>query len=107
MMSGFGRCHSFSIEIRNNTSGRSLLCETYTCPMRSKRGVCEIQTLSHRKLGGDDPTFDNGDDVSISVHPTLSPAFQIKAIGVEWLHEEEGKDDDCRMCAASRFDNFH
>jgi hypothetical protein len=93
MMSGFGRCRPFYIEIRNNTSGRSMLFETSTCPMRYERGVGEIQTLSHRKLGGDDPTFDNGDDVSISVLP-LGPAFQVKAIGVQWLHEEEGNDDD-------------
>jgi hypothetical protein len=58
-----------------------------------KPGVREFQLLSHRNLGVDDPTFDNGDDVSISVLP-LGPAIQVKAIGVQWLHEEEGKDDD-------------
>ena len=47
----------------------------------------------HRKLGVDDPPFDNGDDVSISVL-RQHPAIQVKAIGVQWLHEEEGKDDD-------------
>jgi hypothetical protein len=31
--------------------------------------------------------------VSISVLP-YHPAIHIKAIGVRWLHEEEGKDDD-------------
>jgi len=83
----------FLIEIRNNTSGRSMLCQAHTFPMSYARGVREIQTLSHWKLGGDDPTFDNGDDVSISVLPH-DPAIQIRTVGVEWLHEEEGKDDD-------------
>jgi hypothetical protein len=31
--------------------------------------------------------------VSISVLP-YNPAIHVKAIGVRWLHEEEGKDDD-------------
>jgi hypothetical protein len=48
--------------------------------MSYKRGVREFQSLMHMKLGVDDPTFDNGDDVSISVLP--------------WLYKEEGKDDD-------------
>jgi hypothetical protein len=39
------------------------------------------------------PTFDNGDDVSISVRPH-GPAIQIWTVGVQWLHEEEGDDDD-------------
>jgi hypothetical protein len=59
-----------------------------------KRGVREIQSFMHRKLGGDDPTFDNGDEVSISVC-RKKPAIQIRTIGVQWLHDqEEGKDDD-------------
>jgi hypothetical protein len=81
------------IEIRNNTSGRSLLCQAFVFPMRYAHGVREIQSLLHTKLGGNDPTFDNGDDVSISVLPH-HPAIQIRTIGVRWLHEEEGKDDD-------------
>ena len=40
-----------------------------------------------------DPTFDNGDDVSISVLPH-SPTIQVRTIGIRWLHQEEGKDDD-------------
>ncbi|XP_034896457.1 disease resistance protein RPV1-like [Populus alba] len=56
------------------------------------RGVREIQSLLHTKLGGNDPTFDNGDDVSISVRPR-GPAIQIRTVGVQWLHEEEGKDE--------------
>jgi hypothetical protein len=43
------------------------------------------------RFGG--PTFDNGDDVSISVL-ALGPPIQIRTIGVQWLHEEEGDDDD-------------
>ncbi|KAJ6893141.1 hypothetical protein NC652_027220 [Populus alba x Populus x berolinensis] len=86
-----GYCYVY-IEIRNNTSGRSLLCKAFVFPMRYKRDVREIQMLSHRKLGGDDPTFDNGDDVSISVRPH-GPAIQIRTVGVQWLHEEEGKDE--------------
>jgi hypothetical protein len=58
-----------------------------------KHGVREFQSFMHRKLGGDDPTFDNGDEVSISVR-RKKPAIQIRTIGVQWLHEEEGKDDD-------------
>ncbi|XP_011012496.1 PREDICTED: TMV resistance protein N-like isoform X2 [Populus euphratica] len=81
------------IEIRNNTSGRSLLCRAFVFPMRYARGVREIQSLLHTKLGVGDPTFENGDDMSVSVRPH-SPAIQIKAIGVQWLHEEEGNDDD-------------
>jgi hypothetical protein len=60
--------------------------------MRYKRDVREIQSLLHRKLGGNDPTFDNGDDVSISVRP--HGPIQVRTIGIRWLHEEEGKDDD-------------
>jgi hypothetical protein len=52
-----------------------------------------MQSLLHRKLGGNDPTFDNGDDVSISVRPH-GPTIQVRTIGVQWLHEEEGEDDD-------------
>ncbi|XP_061984308.1 disease resistance protein RPV1-like isoform X2 [Populus nigra] len=91
--SGYSRHDPFYIEIRNNTSGRSMLCQTYTFPKSYARGVREIQTLSHWKLRFGGPTFDNGDDVSISVRPH-GPAIQIRTIGVQWLHEEEGKDDD-------------
>jgi hypothetical protein len=87
--SGFSNVH---IEIRNNTSGRSLLCHFFVFPMRYARGVREIQSLLHRKLRGNDPAFDNGDDVSISVRPR-GPAIQIRTVGVQWLHEEEGKDE--------------
>ncbi|KAL9346921.1 hypothetical protein Peur_061774 [Populus x canadensis] len=80
------------IEIRNNTSGLSMLCLAFVFPMMYARGVREIQSLLHRKVGGDDPTFDNGDDVCISVLP-YDAAIQIKTIGVQWLHEEEGKDE--------------
>jgi hypothetical protein len=83
---------AFHIEIRNNTSGLSMHCQAYLLPIRSQ-GVREFQSLSHRKLGVGDPTFDNGDDVSISVR-RKDPAIQIRTIGVQWLHEEEGKDDD-------------
>ena len=72
------------IEIRNNTSGRSMLCPVFVFPMRYARGVREIQSLLHTKLGGNDPTFDNGDDVSISVLPH-HPAIQIWTIGVNHL----------------------
>jgi hypothetical protein len=43
------------------------------------------------RFGG--PPFDNGDDVSISVLPH-DPDIQVRTIGVQWLPEEEGKDDD-------------
>ncbi|KAJ6893143.1 TMV resistance protein N [Populus alba x Populus x berolinensis] len=82
-----------NIEIRNNTSGQSFLCQACVFPFGYARGVCGYQSLRHCKLRVDDPTFDNGDDVSISVRP-LGPAIQIRRIGVRWLHEEEGKDDD-------------
>ena len=81
------------LEIRNNTSGRSLRCQAFVSPMIYERGVCEFRLLSHRKLGVGDPTFDNGDEVSISVLGH-DPAIQIRTIGVQWLYEEEGKDDD-------------
>ena len=83
------------LEIRNNTSGRYLHCQAFVSPMRYKRGVREIQSLLHRKLRVGDPPFDNGDDVSISVLPH-DPAIQVRRIGVQWLHEEEGKDDDIK-----------
>jgi hypothetical protein len=81
------------LEIRNNTSGRYLHCQASAFPMKYVRGVREFQSLMHRKLGVDDPTFDNGDDVSISVLQH-DPIIQIRRIGVQWLYEEEGSDDD-------------
>jgi hypothetical protein len=107
MTSGYSHNDPFYIEIRNNTSGRSLLCTRYKreydvkfqslMHMKSRfggpLGNVVLQSLSHWKLGGDNPTFDNGDDVSISVR-RKDPAIQIRTIGVQWLHEEEGKDDD-------------
>jgi hypothetical protein len=83
---------TFHIEIRNNTSGLSMHCQAYLLPIYSQ-SVREFQSLSHRKLGVGDPTFDNGDDVSISVR-RKDPDIQIRTIGVQWLHEEEGDDDD-------------
>ncbi|KAJ6885479.1 TMV resistance protein N-like [Populus alba x Populus x berolinensis] len=81
------------IEIRNNTSGRSLCRLASVFPFGYARGVREFHSLLHTKLRVGDPTFDNGDDVSILVRPH-DAAIQIKTIGVRWLHEEEGKDDD-------------
>ncbi|KAB5533743.1 hypothetical protein DKX38_016829 [Salix brachista] len=88
---------SVNIEIRNNTSGRSLFCPASFFPSGYRHGNGVIQSLSHWKLGGDDPAFDNGDDVSISVLP-LDPTTQIMMVGIPfdririlWLHEEEGK----------------
>ena len=77
-------------------------CQAFVYHMSYARDVREIQSLLHTKLGGNDPTFDNGDDVSISVRPH-GPAIQIKAIGVQWLHEEEGNDDDIQ----SKDDDAH
>jgi uncharacterized membrane protein YgcG len=90
------------IGIRNNTSGRSLRCRAFIFPMIYKRRVREFQSLLHRKLGVGDRTFDNGDDVSISVL-RHHPAFQIRRIGVQWLYEEEGDDDDIQ----SKHENAH
>ncbi|KAF9672103.1 hypothetical protein SADUNF_Sadunf11G0005900 [Salix dunnii] len=80
---------SVSLEIRNNTSGRSLVCPASFFPSGYKHGNGVIQSLSHWKLGVEDPTFDNGDDVSISVLP-LDPTIQVMMAGILWLHEEEG-----------------
>ncbi|KAJ6728836.1 TMV RESISTANCE PROTEIN N-LIKE [Salix koriyanagi] len=85
-------CGSVYLEIRNNTSGRSLFCPASFFPSGYKHGNAVIQSLSHWKLGVDDPTFDNGDDVSISVLP-LDPTIQIMMVGILWLHEEEGNGD--------------
>ncbi|XP_052301341.1 disease resistance protein RUN1 [Populus trichocarpa] len=93
MTSEYTLLDPFYIIIRNNTSGRYLRCQAYLLPVSYKHGVREFQSFMHRKLGGDDPTFDNGDEVSISVR-RKKPAIQIRTIGVQWLHEEEGKDDD-------------
>jgi hypothetical protein len=70
-----------------------LFCPASFFPSGYKHGNAVLQSLSHWKLGGDDPTFDNGDDVSISVLP-LDPTIQIMMVGVLWLHEEEGNGDD-------------
>ncbi|KAJ6728831.1 TMV RESISTANCE PROTEIN N-LIKE [Salix koriyanagi] len=86
-------CGSVYLEIRNNTSGRSLFCPASFYPSGYKHGNVVTQSLSHWKLGGDDPAFDNGDDVSISVLP-LDPTTQIMMVGILWLHEEEGNGDD-------------
>ncbi|KAJ6978682.1 hypothetical protein NC653_026971 [Populus alba x Populus x berolinensis] len=91
--SGYRRNDPFYIEIRNNTSDRSMLCIAFVFPLVYVCGVHELQLLFPRKLGGNDPTFDNGDDVSISVRPH-GPIIQVRTIGTRWLHEEEGKDDD-------------
>ena len=87
--SGYRRHSYVDLEIRNNTSGRSLRRQAFV----SASSSTEYQSLSHLKLGGNDPTFDNGDDVSISLLPH-DAAIQARTIGVRWLHEEEGKDDD-------------
>ncbi|KAB5533745.1 hypothetical protein DKX38_016831 [Salix brachista] len=81
---------SVNIEIRNNTSGRSLFCPASFFPSGYRHGNGVIQSLSHWKLGVEDPTFDNGDDVSISVL-SLDPTIQVMMVGILWLHEEEGK----------------
>ncbi|XP_073268755.1 disease resistance protein RPV1-like [Populus alba] len=91
--SGYDGSRHIYLEIRNNTSCRSLRCQAFVIPMIFKHGVREFQSLMHRKLEVGDPTFDNGDDVSISVlrhHPII----QIRRIGVQWLHEEEGNKED-------------
>jgi len=93
LTSEYRRSGQVYLEIRNNTSGRSMFCQAFVFPMTYGHGVREVQSLMHRKLGANDPTFDNGDDVSISVLPH-DPAIQIRRIGVRWLHEEEGNDDD-------------
>ncbi|KAJ6728835.1 hypothetical protein OIU74_006839 [Salix koriyanagi] len=67
---------SVNIEIRNNTSGRSLFCPASFFPSGYRHGNGVIQSLSHWKLGVEDPTFDNGDDVSISVL-SLDPTIQL------------------------------
>ncbi|KAJ6885387.1 hypothetical protein NC651_026112 [Populus alba x Populus x berolinensis] len=90
--SEYRRSGQVYLEIRNNTSGRCLHCQAFVSPMSYERGVREIQSLLHRKLRVGDPPFDNGDDVSISVL-RQHPAFQIRTVGVQWLHEEEGKDE--------------
>ncbi|KAJ6416316.1 hypothetical protein OIU84_002213 [Salix udensis] len=87
---------SVYLEIRNNTSGRSLFCPASFFPSGYKHGNAVNQSLSHWKLGGDDPAFDNGDDVSISVLP-LDPTIQIMMVGILWLHEEEGNGDDDKI----------
>ncbi|XP_011002559.1 PREDICTED: TMV resistance protein N-like isoform X4 [Populus euphratica] len=91
--SEYSRSDEVGIEIRNNTSGRSLHCQAFVFPMRYARGVREFQSLLHMKLRFGGPPFDTGDDVSISLRPH-DPAIQISTIGVLWLHEEEGNDDD-------------
>jgi hypothetical protein len=92
VMSEYSCSEKLGIEIRNNTSGQSLRRQALVLDMRFQDEVREIQSLSHWKLGGDDPTFDNGDDVTISM--VVTSAMKIRTVGVQWLHEEEGKDDD-------------
>ncbi|XP_061984184.1 disease resistance protein RPV1-like [Populus nigra] len=90
VMSAYRSSRIVCIEIRNNTSGRSLRRRAFVFPFEYAFGVRELQSLLHTKLGADDPTFDNGDDVSISVR---SRDIQTRTIGIRWLHEEEGKDE--------------
>jgi len=94
VMSEYSCSKKLGIEIRNNTSGQSLRRQVHFLDMRLRilDEVRELQSLSHWKLGGDDPTFDSGDDVTIST--VVTSAIQIRTVGVQWLHEEEGKDDD-------------
>jgi hypothetical protein len=80
-MSEYGRYDYVYLEIRNNTSGRYLFCPAFVFPTDYDNGIAEFQSLSQCKIGVDDPTFDNGDDVSISVLP-LDPYFQIRTIGI-------------------------
>ncbi|KAJ6885474.1 TMV resistance protein N-like [Populus alba x Populus x berolinensis] len=87
--SGYRYYSNVDLEIINNTSGRSLRRQAFVMASSST----ESQSLSHFKLRVNDPTFDNGDDVSISVRPH-DPCIQVRTIGIRWLHEEEGKDDD-------------
>ncbi|XP_073268655.1 disease resistance protein RPV1-like [Populus alba] len=100
------------IEIRNNTSGLSMLRRASFCSTMYRRDAREIQSLLHTKLGGNDPSFDNGDDVSISVRPH-GPAIHLRTVGVQWLHEEEGndiqsKEEVARVEIASRvFRNYY
>jgi len=93
VMSGYSFSEKLGIEIRNNTSGQSWRRQAHVLDIRFRDEVRGIQSLSHWKLGGDDPTFDNGDDVTISM-VVVTSAIQIRTVGVQWLHEEEGKDDD-------------
>ncbi|XP_061984304.1 disease resistance protein RPV1-like [Populus nigra] len=79
------------IEIRNNTSGQSLRRQVLVLDMRFDDEVRASQSLSHWKLGSDDPAFDSGDDVTISM--VVTSASQIRTVGVQWLHGEEGKDE--------------
>ncbi|KAJ6725200.1 NB-ARC-RELATED [Salix viminalis] len=89
-------CGSVYLQIRNNTSGRSLFCPASFFRSGYRHGNGVIQSLSHWKLGGDDPAFDNGDDVSISVLP-LDPTIQIMMVGILWLHEEDGNGEDDKI----------
>ena len=87
------------IEIRNNTSGQSLLCQFFVFPMRYARGVREVQSLLHTKLGGNDPAFDNGDEFSFLV-------FTDDPVVVRMLHEEEGTNDN-RSSSNSEVNTAH
>ncbi|KAL9384221.1 hypothetical protein Peur_024544 [Populus x canadensis] len=69
LTSEYRRSGQVYLEIRNNTSGRSMFCQAFVFPMTYGHGVREVQSLMHRKLGATDPTFDNGHGVSISVLP--------------------------------------
>ena len=57
---------------------------------------CFVKPIRYKR-GLHDPTYDNGYGVSISVLPH-DPAIQIRTIGVQWLHEEEGNDEPKRVC---------
>ncbi|KAJ6725231.1 LEUCINE-RICH REPEAT-CONTAINING PROTEIN [Salix viminalis] len=97
---------SVNIEIRNNTSGRSLFCPASFFPSGYRHGNGVIQSLSHWKLGVEDPTFDNGDDVSISVL-SLDPTIQVMMVGILWLHEEEGNGDGDKIQSNNKVVTSH
>ncbi|KAJ6416317.1 hypothetical protein OIU84_002214 [Salix udensis] len=82
---------------RNNTSGRSPVpSRLFLSEWLQAWEWCNPVAEPLWKLGGDDPAFDNGDDVSISVLP-LDPTIQIMMVGILWLHEEDGNGEDDKI----------
>ncbi|KAF9672106.1 hypothetical protein SADUNF_Sadunf11G0006200 [Salix dunnii] len=77
--------------IKNETKVRSW---TFYPTLLSIEKVKKFQYLwiSHWKWRADHPTFDNGDKVSVSMLP--HGIQRIQRVGVRWLYEEDGSDDN-------------
>ncbi|CAK7351141.1 unnamed protein product [Dovyalis caffra] len=84
-LSEFSSIPTIDVDIKNNTKGKSMVFSPNHV-LRTSGVYGKFLILSHWKCGGE---FDNGDEVSVSVH-TYEPSIQIDMFGVRIMYEEEG-----------------